>query len=70
MIEIEDFESCKIDGNTVGDLARLLSKLDQSKVIYFIVPMDGGNMVKDGFDLEPAKSEKLDGTENGYTIIV
>ncbi|MFS1025537.1 hypothetical protein ACFC9R_09530 [Enterococcus casseliflavus] len=70
MIKIEDFGKHGFEGNTVKDLIDLLSKLDQTKPLYFITPVSGGNLVRDVYDLEPAKSEKLDGTENGYTIIV
>lgn len=68
MIEIEDFGKHGFEGNTVKDLIDLLSKLDQSKPLYFTTPVAGGNLVSDVYDLVPGKGSITDGTADGYTI--
>ncbi|MDT2783615.1 hypothetical protein P7G87_02765 [Enterococcus asini] len=70
MISIDEFPQCEVDGDTVQDLINLLVKLDPNKKLYFLKVSYDGNEVRDVYNLTPTKSETIDGTEDGYTIVL
>ena len=70
MISINEFPQYEIEGDTVQDLINLLVKLDPNKKLYFLKVSYDGHEVRDVYNLTPTKSETIDGTEDGYTIVL
>ena len=70
MISINEFPQYEIEGDTVQDLINLLVKLDPNKKLYFLKVSYDGYDVRDVYNLTPTKSETIDGTEDGYTIVL